>query len=160
MIAVLQRVSRAAVRVGGEVTGEIGVGLLVLLGVRKGDGEQDAALLATKIARCRIFTDEADKMNLSVNDMEGGVLVVSNFTLLADYHHGNRPAYFDAAPPEEADRLYRYFVKEISTQVPRVATGVFGADMRIAMEADGPVTIVMDSEVLKKGRRKEHEAAH
>ena len=149
MIAVLQRVNSAAVRVDGAVVGEIGKGLLLLLGVRRGDTAEDAERLAAKVAACRIFCDEAEKMNLSVSDVGGGVLVVSNFTLLADYSHGNRPSYFEAAAPAEADALYRYFADLLRPRVPHVATGEFGADMKISMEADGPVTIVMDSEVLK-----------
>ena len=111
MIAVLQRVNRAAVSVEGAVVGEIGQGLLILLGVAKGDTEEDAARLAAKIAACRIFHDGEGKMNRSVRDIGGGALVISNFTLLADYHHGNRPSYFDAAAPEEANRLYLYFTE-------------------------------------------------
>ena len=153
MIAVLQRVNRATVRVDGRVVGEIGKGLLVLLGVGKGDTREDCDRLAAKIAACRIFRDAQEKMNLSVTDVEGGVLVVSNFTLLADYSHGNRPSYFDAAPPAEADALYRYFTDALRPRVASVATGEFGADMKIEMEADGPVTITMDSEILKQGRR-------
>ena len=153
MIAVLQRVSQAAVLAEGQAVGEIDRGLLILLGVGRGDTREDADRLAAKIAACRIFLDEADKMNLSLADVGGGALVVSNFTLLADYSHGNRPSYFDAAPPDEADALYRYFCDVLRPRVARLATGVFGADMKIRMEADGPVTITMDSEVLKKGRR-------
>lgn len=152
MIAVLQRVDRAAVRADGELTGEIGQGLLILLGVVRGDGEADAAVLAKKIAACRIFTDEADKMNLSVRDVGGGALVISNFTLLADYTHGNRPSYFDAAPPAEAERLYLYFMELMKKEIALVAGGRFGADMSIEMTANGPVTIVMDSRVLQKKR--------
>lgn len=153
MIAVLQRVNSAAVRVAGHTVGEIGKGLLILLGVGKGDTEADADRLAAKIAACRIFCDEADKMNLSLADIGGGALVVSNFTLLADYSHGNRPSYFDAAPPLAADALYRYFCNALRPRVANLATGEFGADMKITMEADGPVTITMDSEILKQGRR-------
>ncbi len=152
MIAVLQRVSRAAVRADGELTGEIGQGLLILLGVAKGDDETDAAVLAKKIAACRIFCDAADKMNLSVRDVGGGALVISNFTLLADYSHGNRPSYFDAAPPEEAERLYLYFMELMKRELALVAGGRFGAHMDIEMTANGPVTIVMDSRVLQKKR--------
>ncbi len=153
MIAVLQCVNRAAVRVEGNTVGEIGKGLLILLGVGRGDTREDCDRLAAKIAACRIFCDEQDKMNLSLADIGGGALIVSNFTLLADYSHGNRPSYFDAAPPAEADALYRYFCDVLRPRVADLATGEFGADMKIAMEADGPVTITMDSEILKKGRR-------
>lgn len=154
MIAVLQRAARAAVRVEGNVAGEIGKGLLVLLGVAKGDTEADACRLAAKVARCRIFSDAADKQNLSLADVSGGALVISNFTLLADYHHGNRPSYFGAAEPAEAERLYRLFARELAKEVTPVATGVFGAHMDIALEADGPVTIVMDSRVLCGAKEK------
>ncbi|MBQ3063196.1 MAG: D-tyrosyl-tRNA(Tyr) deacylase [Clostridia bacterium] len=153
MIAVLQRVNHATVRVAGQAVGEIGTGLLILLGVGKGDVREDADRLAAKIAACRIFCDEAGKMNRSLADIGGGALVVSNFTLLADYSHGNRPSYFDAAQPLEADDLYRYFCDVLRPRVATLATGEFGADMKISMEADGPVTITMDSKILKEGRR-------
>lgn len=155
MIAVLQRVNRASCRVEGEVVGEIGKGLLILLGVCSDDTKEDRDLLAKKIAACRIFTDENDKMNLSVADIGGGVLVVSNFTLCADYAHGNRPSFFGAAAPDVAQEAYLLFCQALSSHlVAPVETGRFGADMKIDMECDGPVTIVMDSRVLKnKGRR-------
>lgn len=153
MIAVLQRAERAAVTVEGRTVGEIGRGLLVLLGVREGDTEKDAELLAAKVAKCRIFTDEADKMNLSVTDIDGEVLVVSNFTLLANYRRGNRPDFMDAAAPQRADELYRYFAQLLAAEVRHVATGEFGAYMNIDLQADGPITIVMDSEVLKQPKR-------
>ncbi len=153
MIAVLQRAARAAVTVEGATVGEIGRGLLVLLGVREGDTERDAELLAAKVAKCRIFTDEADKMNLSVADVDGEVLVVSNFTLLANYRRGNRPDFMDAAAPERADELYRYFTELLAREVRHVATGAFGEYMHIDLQADGPITIVMDSEVLKQPKR-------
>lgn len=156
MIAVLQRVNRAAVRVEGETVGEIGEGLLVLLGVAEEDTLYDSELLAKKIAACRIFRDENDKMNLSVRDIGGGVLVISNFTLLADYAHGNRPSYFGAAAPQKAEMLYLDFVHRMKQEIARVEKGSFGADMKIDMEANGPVTILMDSEVLKnKGKGKQ-----
>ena len=154
MIAVLQRADSASVRVEGRTLGSIDRGLLILLGVGKGDTHRDAELLAAKIAACRIFEDDAGKMNLALCDVGGGALVVSNFTLLADYRKGNRPSYFDAAPPEEAKALYLDFVALLSQYVERVETGEFGADMRISLAANGPVTIVMDSEILKKGRGK------
>jgi D-tyrosyl-tRNA(Tyr) deacylase len=149
VIAVLQRANAAAVRVDGQVVGEIGRGLLILLGVSREDGREDAERLAAKISKCRIFKDAEDKMNLSLLEVGGGALVVSNFTLLADYHHGNRPNYFAAAEPAVAEELYEYFVALLKKEVAEVATGVFGADMKISLEADGPVTIVMDSNVLK-----------
>lgn len=153
MIAVLQRAARAAVSVEGETVGAIDRGLLVLLGVREGDTEKDAELLAAKVAKCRIFTDEADKMNLSVADIDGEVLVVSNFTLLANYRRGNRPDFMNAAAPARADELYRYFTELMRREVRHVATGAFGEYMQIDLQADGPITIVMDSEVLKQPKK-------
>ena len=154
MIAVLQRVNRAAVRVESETVGEIGKGLLVLLGVCGDDTAEDRLLLAKKIAAHRIFCDENDKMNLSVADVGGGVLVVSNFTLCADYSHGNRPSFFGAAAPDVAEKEYLLFCDALTAHLScSVERGRFGADMKIDMECDGPVTIVMDSRVLKnKGR--------
>ena len=134
-------------------TGEIGAGLMLLLGVKKGDSENDALLLADKIAKLRIFSDENGKMNKSVNDIGGGALIVSNFTLCANYAHGNRPDYMEAEKPPRATELYEYFVSLMRERVASVGTGVFGADMEITMKADGPVTIVIESEILKnKGK--------
>lgn len=152
MICVLQRVKNATVYADGVKSGEIGNGLYLLLGVVKGDGKEDAIALAEKISKLRIFTDENDKMNLSVNDISGEVMVVSNFTLSANYKKGNRPDYLDSAHPDEANALYELFKAEMAQRVKRVASGVFGADMRTEMATDGPVTIVMNSDVLlKKG---------
>jgi D-tyrosyl-tRNA(Tyr) deacylase len=126
---------------------------MLLLGVKKGDAENDALLLAEKISKLRIFSDENGKMNKSVKDICGGALIVSNFTLCANYAHGNRPDYMNAENPARADELYEYFVSLMRERVDKVGTGVFGADMQITMTADGPVTIVMDSEILKsKGK--------
>lgn len=150
MTAVIQRVSRAAVKVDGSITGECGQGLAVLLGVRKGDTAQDALTLARKIEKLRIFPDDAGKMNRSLCDIGGGMLVVSNFTLLADYAHGNRPGFFDAEAPREADALYRLFADTVREDGFPVGCGVFGADMAISIEADGPVTLVLESEILMK----------
>jgi D-tyrosyl-tRNA(Tyr) deacylase len=155
MIAVIQRVNGATLYADGEYTSEIKKGLHILLGVAKGDEERDALALAEKISKLRIFTDENDKMNLSVVDVDGEVMVVSNFTLNANYAHGNRPDYLASAHPDEANRLYEYFVGEMAKRVRACSTGVFGADMRTEMSCDGPVTIVMDSAVLlKKGQGK------
>ena len=151
MIAVLQRVSRASVISDGVPTGEIADGLFILLGVLDGDDTEDALLLAEKIAKLRIFTDDADKMNLSVKDIGGGALVVSNFTLAANYAKGNRPDYLAAAHPSVAEPLYEHFVSLLAERVEKVATGRFGADMKITLTADGPVTILMDSSRLRKG---------
>ena len=131
MIAVLQRVKRAAVRVDNEVVGECAEGLCVLLGVAKGDAEEDAKALVSKIVDLRIFTDENDKMNLSLRDVGGQMLVVSNFTLLASYKKGKRPDYFGAAAPDEANRLYEYFCSLADDEVSHVGRGIFGADMEI-----------------------------
>ena len=153
MIAVIQRSNNATVYADGEFSGEIGKGLYILLGVLKGDEARDAELLSEKISKLRIFCDENDKMNLSVMDIDGEIMVVSNFTLGANYAHGNRPDYFNSAPPEEAEKLYEYFIELISKKVKHTATGKFGADMRTELSTDGPVTIVMNSEVLK-GKQK------
>ena len=149
MIAVLQRVTGASVVVEGSVVGECRKGLMILLGVAEGDTEKDADVLATKISKLRIFEDENAKMNLSVTDIGGEALVVSNFTLLANYRRGNRPDFLGAAAPDRANELYLYFVSLLRREIACVETGEFGADMRISLEADGPITIVMDSEVLK-----------
>ena len=154
MTAVLQRVSEASVKADGTESGKIGQGLLILLGVRRGDDECDARLLAAKIAKLRIFSDENGKMNLSVNDRNGGALVVSNFTLCANYAHGNRPDYFEAADPRDAEPLYHCFIRALRESVSDVQCGIFGADMQINMVADGPVTIVMESAILRKGNKK------
>ena len=155
MICVIQRVNSATVYADGLLSGSIDKGLYLLLGVKVGDDKKDATLLAEKISKLRIFSDENGKMNLSVKDVEGRAMVVSNFTLHANYAHGNRPDYLASAHPDEANRLYEFFVSEIGDRVRACATGVFGADMRTEMSCDGPVTIVMDSAVLlKKGQVK------
>ena len=150
MLAVIQRVNNARVIADGVLSGEIGQGLYILLGVKRGDEAEDARLLAEKISKLRIFSDENGKMNLSVNDVQGEALVVSNFTLNANYAHGNRPDYFNSAPPAEANELYELFKSELAKRVRRCESGVFGADMQTEMSTDGPVTIVMDSNVLRK----------
>ncbi len=154
MRAILQRVTSAQVISDGELTGKIDKGLAILLGVRKGDGEEDAVALATKISKLRIFSDENDKLNLSISDVNGSAIVVSNFTLCANYAHGNRPDYFDAELPERANELYEIFVSELKKYVHNVGTGVFGAKMMYTINNDGPITIVMDSEVLLKKENK------
>jgi D-tyrosyl-tRNA(Tyr) deacylase len=138
-------VSEASVRVDGEVKGAIGTGLVVLLGVQVADGEADATALADKVLNLRVFPDEAGQMNCSVLDVRGGVLVVSQFTLLGDARRGRRPSYVEAAPPEQADRLYSRFVEELRRSGLAVATGVFRATMQVALVNDGPVTILLDS---------------
>jgi D-tyrosyl-tRNA(Tyr) deacylase len=145
MRAVVQRVSRASVTAAGEVTGEIGPGLVVLLGVRSGDTAKEADYLADKVANLRIFADDHDKMNRSVIDTGGAVLVVSQFTLYGDCRKGRRPSYNEAAPPEPAERLYQYFVASLRKQGLSVATGRFQAMMAVELVNDGPVTILLDS---------------
>ena len=150
MKAVIQRVKHASVVVDGVEVGACGEGLMILLGVAQGDSEEDAKLLATKICNLRIFTDENDKMNLSVKNIDGEALVISQFTLMANYKHGNRPDYLESAPPAEANRLYEYFKGLMAAELKHVGCGVFGAHMEVSLINNGPVTIVMDSEVLKK----------
>jgi D-tyrosyl-tRNA(Tyr) deacylase len=144
MRAVCQRVSEARVRVSGEVVGEIGTGLCVLLGVARGDGEADAERLAAKIARLRVFADEDGRFDRSVLDVGGAALVVSQFTLLADTSKGNRPSFSAAAAPEEAEAVYERFCGELAGLGVPVERGVFGAKMAVELVNDGPVTIVLE----------------
>ena len=144
MRAVLQRVSRAKVTVGGETTGEIGRGLLILLGVGTDDAEADAVYLVDKIVNLRIFDDGDGKMNRSLIDIGGELLVVSQFTLYADVRKGRRPSYIGAASPAEANRLYEFFVEQSARHVSKVATGRFQAMMDVELVNDGPVTIILD----------------
>jgi D-aminoacyl-tRNA deacylase len=146
--AVVQRVKEASVHVDGEAVGGIGPGLVVLLGVAKGDGEPDADYLADKVLHLRVFGDEAGQMNRSVLDVGGGLLVISQFTLLGDARRGRRPSYVDAAPPEDASRLYAHFVERLRPSGLPVATGVFRAMMDVALVNEGPVTILLDSRKL------------
>jgi len=141
LISVIQRVTRARVVVDGRVTGEIGAGLLVLLCAERGDGEGQADRLLAKLLKLRIFSDEAGKMNRSVQDTGGGLLVVSQFTLAADTSGGNRPSFTNAAPADEGRRLYEYFVTQARAAHPVVQTGEFAADMQVELVNDGPVTI-------------------
>ena len=141
MKSVIQRVSQAQVRVGGEVIGEIGTGLLVLLCAERGDAEVQADKLLAKILKLRIFSDDDGKMNRSVQDVTGGLLIVSQFTLAADVSGGNRPSFTGAAAPDEGRRLYDYFVAQARTLHPIVQTGQFAADMQVQLVNDGPVTI-------------------
>ncbi len=152
MRAVIQRVSEASVVSDGTLTGKIEKGLMILLGVREGDTKADAEALAEKISKLRIFSDENDKLNLSLKDVGGAALVVSNFTLMADYKKGNRPSYTDSAAPDVANELYEYFISQMKSREIHTESGVFGADMKVSILNDGPITIVMDSEILlKKG---------
>jgi len=144
MRAVIQRVSEASVTVDGALTGAVGKGLLVLLGVGHADTEEIARAMAAKIAKLRIFSDAEGKMNLSVHDVGGGVLAVSQFTLLADTRKGNRPSFTDAAPPDKANALYETFCNAVAAQGLPVGKGIFGAHMDVRLTNDGPVTIVMD----------------
>lgn len=151
MKAILQRVSNARVDIENKTVGQIEKGFLILLGVENGDEQRDADVLAAKISGLRIFTDENDKMNLSLTDVGGGVLVISNFTLCADCSHGRRPSFIAAARPETAEPLYEYFCRKITDNgISRVEKGVFGADMQVSLTNDGPVTIEINSKDLKK----------
>lgn len=145
MRAVIQRVMQASVVVATQTVGAIDQGLVVLLGVAQGDAAQDVAYLADKTAGLRIFEDDDGKMNRSVEDIDGSVLVVSQFTLLGDCRKGRRPGFTDAAPPELADALYQDYVNVLRSRGITVATGVFRADMQVALINDGPVTIMLDS---------------
>lgn len=145
MKAVLQRVREAEVRVDDAVVGAIGPGILLLLGVEKGDAEGDADWLLRKTAELRIFSDSAGKMNLSLQDVAGGLLVVSQFTLAGNCAKGRRPSFDSAAPPDEGRRLYEFFVARARVQGLPVATGIFQVDMQVALVNDGPVTFLLDS---------------
>lgn len=145
MRLVVQRVSSASVEVNGEVVGRVGKGLLVLAGAQEGDTERDAAYLAEKVAGLRVFEDQCEKMNLSVKDIGGGVLLVSQFTLLGDARHGKRPSFGHAARPEVAEPLIEDMKRALEGHGIPVETGVFRADMQVSLVNDGPVTILIDS---------------
>lgn len=144
MRIVLQRVNSADVTVAGKICGKIEKGYLVLLGVGQGDSEDDCHRLADKIINLRIFSDENDKINLSLGDVDGELLVVSQFTLYADCRKGNRPNFIQAGKPDEAERLYNYFVEYCRSKGKHVETGIFGADMKVRLENDGPFTVVLE----------------
>ena len=144
MRIVLQRVNHASVRVDGEICGQIGKGYLVLLGVGQEDTEEDCRRLADKIINLRIFSDENDKINVSLNDVGGELLVVSQFTLYADCRKGNRPNFIQAGKPDEAERLYNYFVDYCRSKGKHVETGIFAADMKVSLENDGPFTVILE----------------
>lgn len=148
MRALIQRVSEAKVTIDDKVAGEIGHGYLILLGVGQEDTEAQAERLWEKTRKLRIFEDENGKTNLALSDVEGSVLVVSQFTLFADCHKGNRPSFTKGAAPDEANRLYEYFVNLVRADVALVATGEFGADMKVALVNDGPFTIWLDTDEL------------
>ena len=149
MKAIIQRVKTAQVDIDGKTVGKIGDGFMILLGVEQEDDERHAKALADKISVLRVFTDENDKMNLSLKDIGGSALVISNFTLCADCSHGRRPSFIAAARPETAEPLYEYFCKVILDNGIAVEKGVFGADMQVSLINDGPVTIEIDSKDLK-----------
>ena len=151
MKAVVQRVANASVVVDGKTVGEIGKGFLILLGVSQGDCEEDAQVLAAKISKLRVFEDENEKMNLSLTDVDGEALVVSQFTLCADCKKGNRPSFTSSAAPDVANKLYEYFSDLlVENGIRNVENGIFGADMKVSLLNDGPVTIVLDSEIWRK----------
>ena len=150
MKAVLQRVLSASVECEGKTVSEIGRGFMVLLGVTKNDTQAEADSLASKIAGLRIFEDENGKMNLSLDEVGGKVIVVSNFTLCADCKHGKRPSFINAQRPVQANELYEYFIKKLKFYgVPEVGTGVFGGDMQVHIQNDGPVTLILDTDEWK-----------
>lgn len=148
MRALIQRVSKAKVVVEGKTVGEVQKGLLILLGISPNDNQEIAKKLALKISKLRIFNDEQGKMNLSVKDIGGAALVISQFTLYANAKKGNRPSYTNAAPPQQADELYLSFSKLLANENIQVENGVFGADMKVELLNDGPVTIFLDSDEL------------
>ena len=148
MKIVIQRVSESHVKVDGNIVGQIGKGLMLLVGIDENDTETDADWLVQKILNLRIFGDEDGKLNLSVQDIKGEILCISQFTLIADYKKGNRPSFIKAAKPDKAIPLFDYFKEEISKSGLKTESGIFGADMKVSLINDGPVTIVMDS-ILK-----------
>lgn len=145
MKAVIQRVSEASVKVEGNIVGEINTGFMLLIGIDENDEKTDADWLVQKILNLRIFGDENDKLNLSIKDINGEILCISQFTLIADYKKGNRPSFIKAAKPEKAIPLFEYFKEELSKSDLRIESGIFGADMKVSLTNNGPVTIVMDS---------------
>ncbi|MFN4363552.1 D-aminoacyl-tRNA deacylase [Chryseobacterium hispalense] len=145
MKIVIQRVSESYVKVDGKIVGEIGKGLMLLVGIDENDTETDANWLVQKILNLRIFGDEDGKLNLSVQDIKGEILCISQFTLIADYKKGNRPSFIKAAKPDKAIPLFDYFKQKISKSGLKTESGIFGADMKVSLINDGPVTIVMDS---------------
>ena len=145
MKVVLQRVSEASVQVDGKIAGEISQGLMLLIGVDENDENADAEWLVKKVLNVRIFSDEDGKMNHSVKDIQGEILCVSQFTLISDYKKGNRPSYIKAARPEKAIPLFDYFKDEIKKSGLKTESGIFGADMKVSLVNDGPVTLVLDS---------------
>jgi D-tyrosyl-tRNA(Tyr) deacylase len=146
MIAVIQRVSEASVKIDGKVKGKIGLGFLVLLGIDQDDDEEDLEWLSKKVAGMRIMSDQEGKMNLSLSDVQGDVLLISQFTLHASTKKGNRPSFINAAKPDKAIPLYKLFIQALEKELLKpIQTGEFGADMKVSLTNDGPVTIVIDS---------------
>jgi D-tyrosyl-tRNA(Tyr) deacylase len=152
MRLVLQRVQEASVEIDGKVVGRIGPGLLVFVGVGKSDSEHDAVFLADRVVGLRIFEDAAGKMNLSVKDVQGDILVISQFTLYGNTQKGRRPSFDAAAPPDHARVLYELFLQELRRSGLKIESGVFGARMKVFSVNDGPVTFIVDSEPVAKGR--------
>ena len=148
MKLVVQRVSKASVTVEGEIVGKINKGYMVLLGVKEGDTKKEADFLVNKLLNLRIFEDENEKMNLSIKDVNGELLMVSQFTLYANCKKGNRPSFIEAGAPDQANELYEYMLKEAAKVVPVVQHGEFGADMKISLENDGPFTVMLDESIL------------
>ena len=154
MRAVIQRVKYASVTVDNETVGKINGGFLVLLGVGKGDSEAEADLLAAKIAKMRVFCDENGKMNLSLSQVGGEILVISQFTLYANCVHGNRPDFFNSEAPARANELYEYFTEKVKALSEcKTEHGIFGADMKVELLNDGPVTIILDTDELRKDKK-------
>lgn len=153
MKALLQRVNSASVTIDGTLYSSIGKGFLILLGVGQGDDEEDCRLLCEKIVKFRVFADENGKMNRSIVDVGGEILVVSQFTLYANYAHGNRPDFLSSEGPERANALYEAFVSMLREREIPTQTGVFGADMKVALENDGPVTVMLESDMLKRSKK-------
>ncbi len=145
MLALIQRVSSASVQIDSETVGQIEKGLLVFLGMEKGDEESAADKLLNKVMSFRVFSDEEEKMNLSVRDIKGGLLIISQFTLAADTNRGLRPSFSSALPPDEAEQLYQYFLNQAQSQYDQIACGKFGADMQVSLINDGPVTFLLKS---------------
>ena len=149
MRLVIQRVAHASVTIDNKVNGKIGKGFLVLIGISPSDTKEDADFLVRKLVNLRVFEDENEKMNLALKDVNGELLLISQFTLYANTNEGNRPSFIEAAKPDIAIPLYEYFVEECRKKVPHVDTGIFGADMKVELLNDGPVTIMMDSKNKK-----------
>lgn len=145
MRVVIQRVSEAHVKVDGKIVGEINKGYMLLIGIDESDEKPDADWLVQKILNLRVFGDENDKLNLSIQDINGEILCISQFTLIADYKKGNRPSFIKAAKPDKAIPLFEYFKEQISKSGLKTESGIFGADMKVSLVNDGPVTILMDS---------------